>query len=99
MSGGAMPSPAPCTPPCARREQAVYAFRPAFIQPLHGITSRTTAYRVFYAVLRPLLPVLKALFPAYVTTTEQLGRAMLAVAKYGAPKRVLENRGIVAATM
>ena len=78
--------------------KAAYAFRPAFIQPLHGITSRTAAYRVFYAVLRPLLPLLKALFPSYVTTTEQLGRAMLAVAKRGAPTRVLENRDIVAVT-
>ena len=80
------------------REQAVYAFRPAFIQPLHGITSRTTAYRVFYAVLRPLHPLLTRLLPSYVTTTEQLGRAMLAVAKHGAPRRVLENRDIVAVT-
>jgi hypothetical protein len=29
-----------------------------------------------------------------VTTTEQLGRAMIAVAKNGAAKRVLENRDI-----
>jgi len=29
-----------------------------------------------------------------VTTTRQVGRAMLAVAKLGAPKRVLENRDI-----
>ena len=76
--------------------KAAYAFRPAFIQPLHGITSRTTAYRVFYWLLRPLLPVLKSLFPKYVTTTEQLGQAMLVAAKRGAPKRVLENSDIVA---
>jgi hypothetical protein len=31
-----------------------------------------------------------------VTTTEQMGRAMLAVARRGAPKRVLETRDIVA---
>lgn len=71
--------------------KASYMFRPAFIQPLHGITSKTKLYRVLYTVVGPLYPVWKALFPKYVTTTEQVGRAMLRVAKQGAPQRVLEN--------
>ena len=74
--------------------KASYVFRPAFIQPLHGIESRTRLYRVLYSVIAPLYPVLKALFPRHVTTTEQMGRAMLAVARKGAPKRVLENADI-----
>jgi uncharacterized protein YbjT (DUF2867 family) len=73
--------------------KSAYMFRPALIVPLHGIKSRTRLYRVFYAVLRPLYPLLKA-FPKYVTTTEKLGRAMLIVAKGGAPKAVLENSDI-----
>jgi uncharacterized protein YbjT (DUF2867 family) len=73
--------------------EAAYMFRPAVIVPLHGITSRTTLYRVFYAILRPLYPLLQA-FPKYVTTTEKLGQAMLIAAKRGAPKRVLENSDI-----
>jgi hypothetical protein len=40
------------------------------------------------------LSVMKLLFPKYVTTTECLGRAMLNVAKRGAPKSVLENQDI-----
>ena len=47
-----------------------------------------------YAVLGPLYPVFKRLVPDYVTTTEQVGRAMLVVARRGAPKRVLENADI-----
>jgi uncharacterized protein YbjT (DUF2867 family) len=77
--------------------RASYVFRPAFIQPLHGIESRTRLYRVLYKVFAPLYPVLKALFPRHVTTTEQMGRAMLAVARKGAPKRLLENADINAA--
>jgi uncharacterized protein YbjT (DUF2867 family) len=69
-------------------------FRPGFIQPLHGITSRTGLYRALYALSSPLYPVLNALFPDSVTTTERLGRAMLAVARRGAPKPVLETRDI-----
>jgi hypothetical protein len=42
--------------------------------------------------------VLKALFPRYVTTTEQVGRAMLGVARHGSTKRVLETPDINAVT-
>jgi uncharacterized protein YbjT (DUF2867 family) len=74
--------------------KAAYVFRPGYIQPLHGIVSRTKLLRVLYAVAGPLYPIWKALFPDYVTTTEQLGRAMIQVAKHGAPRRVLENLDI-----
>lgn len=74
--------------------KAAWIFRPAFIQPRHGIRSKTGWYRAFYAASGPLYPVLNALLPRYVTTTERMGRAMIAVAGQGAPKRVLENRDI-----
>ena len=74
--------------------KAAYAFRPAFIQPLHGIRSKTRSYRILYAVFRPLMPLVKLLFPGSVTTTEQLGRAMIKASTHGAPKRVLESRDI-----
>jgi len=74
--------------------KAVYMFRPAIIVPLHGIRSKTRSYRIFYALFRPLLPALQVLLPKYVTTTEQVGRAMFAVARHGASKPVLENRDI-----
>ena len=74
--------------------KAAYMFRPAAIVPLHGIKSKTAAYRLFYAVIGSFLPFLYGRFPKYVTTTEQMGRAMLAVARHGSPKRVLENMDI-----
>jgi len=74
--------------------KAAVMFRPAGIVPMHGITSKTPLYRAAYAVTRPFWPVLKAAFPQYVTTTERIGRAMLRVAKEGAPKSVLETRDI-----
>ncbi len=76
---------------------ARYVFRPAYIQPLHGIQSRTRMYRILYRATAPLYPLLKALFPRHVTTTEQLGRAMIAVVRRGAPRRLLENADINAA--
>ncbi len=74
--------------------KAAYMFRPAVIQPMHGVQSRTSLYRIPYAVLGPLMPWLRRRFPQYVTTTEQLGRAMISVTKHGAPKSVLENADI-----
>ncbi|MFP2963823.1 NAD(P)H-binding protein [Myxococcus sp. 1LA] len=73
---------------------SAYMFRPGYIQPMHGIRSKTRLYQALYTVMAPLYPVWKALFPGFVTTTEQLGRAMLAVARQGTPKRVLENKDI-----
>jgi uncharacterized protein YbjT (DUF2867 family) len=77
--------------------RAVYMFRPGFIQPLHGITSKTKSYRIFYAITNPILPLLKALFPRHITTTEQVGRAMLTVARNGFPKPILEAGDVIQA--
>lgn len=71
-----------------------YAFRPGAIQPLHGITSRTKSYRVLLALFGWLFPVIRALAPSSVTTTERMGRAMLHVARRGYPERVLEANDI-----
>jgi uncharacterized protein YbjT (DUF2867 family) len=74
--------------------KGVYIFRPAYIQPLHGIRSRTKLYRMFYAVMAPLYPVWKIFLPKFVTTTEQIGRAMIKIVQQGAPKHVLESQDI-----
>lgn len=74
--------------------RAAFMFRPGVIQPMHGIRSRTALYRIPYLILGPFIPWLRKRFPQYVTTTEQLGRAMIAVARHGAPKRVLESTDI-----
>jgi uncharacterized protein YbjT (DUF2867 family) len=70
--------------------KAVYLFRPAYIQPVHGARSRTRWTNVLYGALGPLFPVWKAFFPRWVTTTERVGKAMLAAARGRAPRPVLE---------
>jgi uncharacterized protein YbjT (DUF2867 family) len=74
--------------------KAAYMFRPGFIQPLHGIRSKTRLYQFFYDLLTPVMPLLKGRFPKYLTTTEQLGRAMIHVAKSGYPKPILDPEDI-----
>lgn len=58
------------------------------------IRSKTRLYQFFYDVLGPLMTLAVKAFPKYVTTTEQIGRAMIRVAQDGGEKRVLENEDI-----
>jgi uncharacterized protein YbjT (DUF2867 family) len=74
--------------------KAAYMFRPGVIRPLHGIKSKTRLYRALYALAGPLLGLLQAVAPHQVTTTEQIGRAMLTVARSGAPQPILETSDI-----
>jgi uncharacterized protein YbjT (DUF2867 family) len=76
------------------RFKAAYVFRPGFIEPVHGAVSRIPAYRIFYRVMKPVMPVLRWMFPSYVLTTELIGLAMLKVVREGASKRVLESKDI-----
>jgi nucleoside-diphosphate-sugar epimerase len=71
-----------------------YMFRPGYIQPLHGIKSKPKLYQTLFSVVGVFYPLLLRIFPKYVTTSEQVGRAMLSVAKRGAAKRLLENDDI-----
>lgn len=75
--------------------KAAYMFRPGYIQPLHGVVSKTKLYRVLYTGLGVLYPILKRLFPYNVTTTEILGRAMIRVAKEGALNSIIESKDIL----
>ena len=74
----------------------VYAFRIAVVLPAHGERSRTAAYRFLYSALKPLNPLIRWAFPGQVMTTEDVGRAMIQVARNGAPKKVLESPDIKA---
>jgi hypothetical protein len=73
---------------------AAYMFRPGFIRARQGKTSKTTLYRMLYAVLSPLYPLLSRVAPRHVTTSENIGRAMLAVAINGYPQHVLRTTEI-----
>ena len=74
--------------------KAAYMFRPGYIQPLRGIRSKTRWYQVMYDLLGPLYPVLRRVFPAYVTTTVNIGRAMIQVAVAGFSKPILLSADI-----
>ena len=74
--------------------KAAYMLRPGVIQPLHGIKSKTWQYQILYTLMTLALPLLKKLMPGLVTTTEQIGRAMIRLAMNEKTKSVLETRDI-----
>jgi uncharacterized protein YbjT (DUF2867 family) len=71
-----------------------YMFRPGFIRPLDGIQSKTPLYRAFYKVLGPVMPLLHRAFPNQILSTREIGQAMLAVARHGYAKHILETGDI-----
>ena len=70
---------------------SAHMLRPAIIQPMHGIRSKTALYRLAYVLLAPVMPIFKRLFPGHFTTSEQMGRAMIELARGGSAKRILET--------
>jgi uncharacterized protein YbjT (DUF2867 family) len=74
--------------------KATYLFRPGIIRPMHGIRSKTRSYRVLYVVLRPFLFLVRLVAPDSMTCTERMGRAMLKVARDGAPNRIVSTHDI-----
>jgi hypothetical protein len=86
-----------------RTENELLALFPAAImirlgalRPMHGERSKAPGGGVLLTVLSPLWPVFQFLFPSSVITTEELGRAMILVARSGSSKRVLESADLVA---
>ncbi|MEU6392216.1 hypothetical protein [Streptomyces sp. NPDC046939] len=72
-----------------------YMFRPGYIQPVNGPTSRTPIYRILYRATGALYPLLRRAFPRYITNTDTAGRAMLAVTRQNSTgPTVLRNPSI-----
>lgn len=69
--------------------KAAYMFRPSVIIPLHGVKSKTKLHQFFYDVMKPLNPLLLKLNS--VITSEQLGKAMIEVARNGYSNPIIES--------
>ncbi|UOQ96310.1 NAD-dependent epimerase/dehydratase family protein [Hymenobacter sp. 5317J-9] len=72
--------------------KAAYMFRPGFMKATAGQRNLLA----WYPVIAWLYPVARRLAPNYVSTLQEVGRAMINAADYGYTKPVLEVRDIVA---
>lgn len=68
-----------------------YMFKRGYIQPIKGLKNAYKAYRIF----APFYPIWKTLFPKYVVSLEELGKAMINVTLYEPDKKILECKDIV----
>ncbi len=71
--------------------KAAYMFRPGFMKPTKGLKNTLKAYKF----ISWLYPVVRPLFPKYVSTLRELGLAMIHAATRGYEKQVLEVKDIV----
>jgi uncharacterized protein YbjT (DUF2867 family) len=71
-----------------------FAFRPAAIEPLRGVRSKTPWVNTFLTYFGWLFPLMRAISPGYVTTTVAVGRSMLAVACGADAPAFIESRDI-----
>ncbi|MGU7784563.1 NAD-dependent epimerase/dehydratase family protein [Burkholderia sp. PU8-34] len=72
----------------------VAIFRPSAIIPEDGIQSRTASYRWMYAVLKPVLTLVRSVSPDHVLTTRIVGDAMLNAVRRGVPRFILNPADI-----
>jgi uncharacterized protein YbjT (DUF2867 family) len=69
-----------------------YMFRPGFMQPTKGLKNTLKLYNY----VSWLVPVLRKVFPNYVSTLKEVGLAMIHAVTKGYDKTVLEVKDIVA---
>lgn len=74
--------------------RGAYMFRPGYIQLAGGVRSKYGWANAIYSVMGIVYPMLKKVFPGHLLTTEDIGKAMIRVAKNGGEKKVLEPRDI-----
>jgi hypothetical protein len=70
----------------------VYAFRPGFIKPIKGLSNTHS----FYKYIGWLFPIGRTIYPSGFCTLQELGAAMIHVAKQPYAKKVIEGKDIIA---
>src|SRR5215468_4654579 len=73
---------------------AAYMVRLAMLRPVHGEVSKTRWTRIAYKVFGPISPLIEAVAPSMVITTEELAKAMIRAAREKPPTHVLEMRDL-----
>jgi uncharacterized protein YbjT (DUF2867 family) len=75
--------------------KAAFMFRPAGVQRFYNMESKTPLHFLLNVISKPVVPLLRWLFPTALVSSEVLSQSILRVAKNGAPKSILENSDIV----
>jgi uncharacterized protein YbjT (DUF2867 family) len=73
---------------------ACVMMRPAIVRPTEGATSPYPARRLAYTLAQPFLAIANVMAPGLLTTTDQLGRAMVRACTGDMPTTLVENAAI-----
>jgi len=73
--------------------KGAYMFRPGYIHPTKGLNN----FHRYYAALSWLYPVLRPIFPKYVITLKELGKAMIHIVNDGYERPILESKDMAKA--
>lgn len=76
--------------------EQVICLRPAVVFPVDGAISSTRSYRIMYGLMRPFRSMFKAILPGQVSTSTEVGKAMLAAFRNEDKRGVLESREMLA---
>ena len=71
-----------------------YMFRPGVIQPLKGVRAKSNGINFTYALFKPVIWLIKIIFPHSITTSAAMGQAMINAVARGHEKQHLGNREI-----
>lgn len=71
-----------------------YVFRPGGVEPMDGIQPKNKWLKALLKIMGPFIPLLKRLFPDYITSTRQIGKGMLEVTRYGSDRKIFECKDI-----
>ncbi len=71
-----------------------YAFRPGMIQPLKGVVPSSKLYRRLITIFKPLFGLVKAIAKNSITTSVNIGLAMIHVTLKASGKKHLHNKDI-----
>ena len=77
---------------------SAHMFRPAVIVPEKGVVSGVASYRFAYRWFGWLFPIVRLVAPNSISTTVDLGRALIRVAREGHTLPILEGKDINALT-
>jgi dTDP-4-dehydrorhamnose reductase len=74
----------------------LYIIRPGAIKPINGYSNVPFMYRINYAIIWLLYPVVKIFSPAVVIKSTEIAKAILYIIKNGSKQKLLRNKQMIA---
>jgi uncharacterized protein YbjT (DUF2867 family) len=74
----------------------LYIFRPGAIKPVNGYSNVPFTYRIGYAAIKILYPLIKILSPSLIIKSTEIAKAVLYISKKGYEQQLIGNKEMIA---